>query len=455
MKRALALLSLAWLSACFPDYDVVPTGLGSGGTGNTGAGGSGNSSAGGSGGTGAPVEPTCEDGNKNGEETGPDCGMTACGIGCDPGEGCIGDVDCKVGLCARMVCQAASCSDKLFNGNETDLDCGGDMGCDRCTVGQRCKLASDCDGGACVSGQCKAPTCKDEILNADETDKDCGGSCAAKCGVGQGCQTLDDCDALICSKNKCQPAVCDDGLLNQDESAKDCGGSCSPCPDGATCSVGTDCESGVCGGNKHCSTATCIDGVKNGKEPTKDCGIDCPTKCALLDACNVANDCGSMLTCTDNRCIPSMAQNKLLSPLNWIPSSSTKSDNSKDSYLIDGNNQNTYWISGKDQTAGIWLKLDMRTTQVVFSVEIDCTDAGSCNDLDPSKNDLAAGINNAFSDVDTDEAWAAVEPVLKGYAPKPNEVIQLPKPGVGRYMRIILSQGKQRWWRVDELWLRN
>lgn len=438
MRRALALLSLACLSACFPDYKVLDQPIvGDGGDGGTGG--------------STPVEPSCTDGTKNGKETGKDCGMDACGVGCDAGMGCLGDVDCKVGLCANLVCQAASCSDQLVNGGETDKDCGGDMGCNRCMPGQHCLMSSDCDGGACVNGQCKAPSCKDSLLNGDETDQDCGGSCDP-CGVGKLCAETKDCDALLCAKGKCQPPACDDKILNQDESAADCGGSCAPCADGVDCNVGMDCTSGVCGTDKTCAIPSCIDKVKNGKEPTVDCGIDCPNKCKTLDACNVDNDCAATNGCVDGRCIPKTATNKALSPLGWVASSLVRSDNSKDSYLIDGNAVNSWWISGTNQTAGQWIEVDMLKTQYVFSVQLQCTDTGSCNDPDPDKNDLAAGINIQFADTDTD--WPNVTPVLVDYLPAVNEIIKLPKVGVGRYMRVTLSQGKTRWWRVDELVLR-
>lgn len=449
MKRAWALLCLACLPACFPDYDVVVErpAAGSAGMGATGSAGMG--ATGGMGGTNNPPEPSCNDGQKNGDETGEDCGMDACGVGCDPGEGCLGDIDCKVGLCARNVCQAASCNDRLLNGDETDQDCGGDMGCDRCTPGQRCKMASDCDGGACVSGQCKAPTCKDEILNGDETDQDCGGSCSTKCAVGQGCSITGDCDALACSKDKCQAASCEDGILNQDESAKDCGGSCSVCQDGATCRAGTDCESGVCGSNKQCSKATCSDGVRNGKEPSKDCGIDCPNKCATLELCNVTNDCQATLSCTSGHCLPAPG-GKALSPLNWIATAQYELAGARAPKAIDGID-NTNYISGHEQTIGIWFQLDMIKTQFVYGLELDCNDAASCNDPLAGNNDLPAAINVTFSDIDSDAAWAAAEPILKDHVVTPHDKVSLPQVGIGRFMRITLSAGKNRWWRMDEL----
>ncbi|MBL0025175.1 MAG: hypothetical protein IPO98_09275 [Saprospiraceae bacterium] len=73
--------------------------------------------------------PTCNDGIKNGNETGVDCG----------------------GSCAPC----PTCNDGIKNGNETGIDCGGS-----CPV---------------------CPTCTDGIKNGTETGVDCGGICAP-CG---------------------------------------------------------------------------------------------------------------------------------------------------------------------------------------------------------------------------------------------------------------------------------
>ncbi len=60
MKLAARLLSLAWLPACsFPDYDTSPSPPTNGGSGTI-------------------VGPSCDDGKRNGDETGRDCGMAAC-----------------------------------------------------------------------------------------------------------------------------------------------------------------------------------------------------------------------------------------------------------------------------------------------------------------------------------------------------------------------------------------
>ncbi len=73
-------------------------------------------------------DPTCSDGEQNGNETAIDCG----GPDCDP---------------------CPTCTDGIQNGSETGVDCGGD--CDDC------------------------PTCSDGIQNGTETGVDCGGDCDA------------------------------------------------------------------------------------------------------------------------------------------------------------------------------------------------------------------------------------------------------------------------------------
>lgn len=92
-------------------------------------------------GCGAPVEPTCEDGIQNGDETGVDCGGSNC-----------------------PVCPEPTCNDGIQNGDETGVDCG---------------------GSSCAS--CPA-TCDDGIQNGDEEGVDCGGSSCTPCSTGGPCE---------------------------------------------------------------------------------------------------------------------------------------------------------------------------------------------------------------------------------------------------------------------------
>ncbi len=90
-----------------------------------------------SGGCGAPVDPTCDDGIQNGDETGVDCGGANC-----------------------PACPEPTCDDGVQNGDETGVDCGG-ANCPDCPA-----------------------TCDDGIQNGDETGVDCGGSSCPPCSTG-------------------------------------------------------------------------------------------------------------------------------------------------------------------------------------------------------------------------------------------------------------------------------
>jgi hypothetical protein len=51
----------------------------------------------------------------------------------------------------------SSCNDCNKNNNETDIDCGGSS-CPPCAVGNSCSQNSDCTSGTCEDNQCQAPT---------------------------------------------------------------------------------------------------------------------------------------------------------------------------------------------------------------------------------------------------------------------------------------------------------
>ena len=119
----------------------------------------------------------CQDGLLNGDETGVDCGGSAC-------------VDC-----------ATICSDGIQNGDETGVDCGGTTCVDCATlcsdgIQNGDETGVDCGGTSCVS--C-ALVCGDGLQNFDETGIDCGGSICTDCCTadldGDGWSPCDgDCD---------------------------------------------------------------------------------------------------------------------------------------------------------------------------------------------------------------------------------------------------------------------
>lgn len=419
MKQPLALLVIAWLASCsFPEFAVTP----------------GEPQV-------PPEQPRCDDGTRNGDETGIDCGMAACARACSSGQGCSGDEDCDSERCVDGKCRAASCDDQSLNGGESDVDCGGDTTCARCAEGQVCAEPSDCDGGDCVMRRCQAISCQDGLRNGRESDLDCGGDCPP-CSVGQSCGATADCDGVGCSQRACQPASCSDVIRNQDETDVDCGGSCeTPCADAARCELAEDCQSGVCPKQTlRCAEPSCDDDVLNGAEPTVDCGAACPEKCAQLAACRVAADCATNGSCVKARCLPASATGAKLSTLGWVATASHTSSSTTNSpqFAIDGAQQ-TDWTTGTLQSQGMWFHVDMQGTQVFFSIEIDSINQPS---------DAA----NAFNVYISDDPAFPEPPVLTNYqAQKTQLAIAFPTPQVGRYLKLLLTEGGEKWWRMDEI----
>jgi flavin-binding protein dodecin len=262
---------------------------------------------------GNPVQPTCDDGIQNGDETGIDCGGSNCPAcpTCFDGiqNGGETDVDCggpdcpacptcfdgvqngdEEGVdCGGTNCPPCnnppSCNDGIQNGDETGIDCGGSNcpACPTCDDGIQNGGETDVD---CGGPDCPAcPTCFDGIQNGGETDVDCGGPDCPACptcfdGIQNGGETDVDCGGPDC------PAcpTCDDGIQNGDEEDVDCGG--SNCPACVSCNDGIQNgdEEGIdCGGSICLPCFTCDDGIQNGDETGVDCGGSicpiCPGTC--------------------------------------------------------------------------------------------------------------------------------------------------------------------------------
>lgn len=102
--------------------------------------------------------PSCDDGERNGDETGVDCGG-ACGA-CEPAS----DGGMPDGGGGAIDGSDPACDDGEQNGDETGIDCGGD--CDPCPVDPPDDAGPE-------------PSCDDGVRNGDETTPDCGGDCPA------------------------------------------------------------------------------------------------------------------------------------------------------------------------------------------------------------------------------------------------------------------------------------
>jgi len=177
--------------------------------------------------------------------------------------------------------------------------------------------------------------------------------------------------------------------------------------------------------------------VLNGDEPTVDCGGSCSTKCVVLDACNNDNDCADA-SCIDKRCLPESTTGQALSRIKWTARASHSSVNSTAAEALDGNTL-TYWTTGAAQARLMWFEIDMQTDQVFFSIEIDCV---------RQADDFPDGIDVAFS---SDGTYSGA-PAKANFATKTGTtVITFTKPQVGRFIRFTLTEGKDKWWSIDEI----
>jgi hypothetical protein len=201
--------------------------------GGTGAGGSGaTSGSGGSMGGDTATDP-CDNNRQDGTETDKDCG----GDDCDPcrvGEFCEVHGDCRNLSCIELTCQDPSCTDGEKNGDgpepETDLDCGGSE-CKACDTDLRCILDRDCISNVCEAGGfCAEATCGDNTKNGTESAVDCGGpNCEERCEPGMECTSLQDCvqppdedpASTICESNQCALLCSAPGLNDCNQDAAD------------------------------------------------------------------------------------------------------------------------------------------------------------------------------------------------------------------------------------------
>lgn len=165
----------------------------------------------------------CDDGMKNGDESGVDCGGS-CPL-C-PGK-CGVDVDCPGGYCWQGLC--VSCNDGIKNGDETGIDCGVFQGhCPIC-FGLHCASNDDCASKTCENGYCCATSCPlcykcgfpvgecvpvpyglGDVFNAAEPNvicygKDvCDGNGRCALTFEQPCSKDDE-----CASNRCINGLCD------------------------------------------------------------------------------------------------------------------------------------------------------------------------------------------------------------------------------------------------------
>jgi len=160
----------------------------------------------------------CDDGVKNGDETGVDYGGSC--------PQCKIDDHCPDGYCWEGLC--VSCQDGIQNGDETGVDCGpSGTHCNLC-LGMDCSSGGDatCASNSCEDSYCcpaACPRCFNctasgqceplQIETDDLTNKDpnlvctgaytCAGNSACKLKTGQPCTTTTECVWPACLQGKC------------------------------------------------------------------------------------------------------------------------------------------------------------------------------------------------------------------------------------------------------------
>lgn len=95
---------------------------------------------------------------------------------CPSGTMCAAHAECASLNCSNGKCTAPSCNDGSKNGGETGVDCGAST-CGPCPDGEECHAHGDCISNVCYLGQCQPPSCVDGVQNGTETGSDCGGDC--------------------------------------------------------------------------------------------------------------------------------------------------------------------------------------------------------------------------------------------------------------------------------------
>lgn len=184
--------------------------------------------------------------------------------------GCNKTADCGPNLVCDMAnnCVSAACADGQKNGNETGIDCGGNA-CSPCALGGACLVAGDCGSSSCLNNVCVCPPgltgCADACVDETKDPLNCGG-CNTGCGVTMVC-TGGNC-ACPSPTVDCGAAGCFD-LVND---PAHCGGCNAPCTEAGQVCVTSMCQ---CPANEVlCATDGCADTLSS---PTNcgQCGNVC------------------------------------------------------------------------------------------------------------------------------------------------------------------------------------
>ncbi len=207
------------------------------------------------------------------------------GLRCDSAGACVectAAAQCPSNVCVQGGCRPAQCDDGVRNGQETGADCGGTI-CAPCANGVGCAVDDDCTSIFCnpSTALCATPTCGDGLRNGAESDVDCGGGTCPDCQAGGGCEVDGDCTTNYCPSGICVAAVCGDGNVAPGEVCDDgdgidgngCDNDCRPSCGNGTRNTGEACDDGDYDSGDGCSATCAI-------EPYYQCTLASPSGCS-------------------------------------------------------------------------------------------------------------------------------------------------------------------------------
>jgi hypothetical protein len=177
---------------------------------------------------------------------------------------------CPGGICnAQAQCVAATCNDGIKDGSETGVDCGGGA-CPACAAGQSCLANGDCASGNCASGVCQAAactptTCAQIGATCGSVPDGCGGS--LQCGT---CSAPPNGTAVCVNNNQCSIAACNAGFADCDGNrsngcevslstdVNNCGACGNVCLSGYFCRAGACAQPACAAGLHFCPDQGCV-----------------------------------------------------------------------------------------------------------------------------------------------------------------------------------------------------
>jgi hypothetical protein len=253
---------------------------------------------GGSGGAGG-AEPSCDDGQRNGDEADVDCGGS-CPSKCALGAECGVAGDCVTDHCEQGVCatkgdgQACTGTAQCASGHCVDGVC-----CDE-ACGDICEACTAALKGAGADGQC-API----VLGADPQDE-CADEGAASCGLTGACDGQGACE-LYAAGTECRAAV------DSCDVAETCPGAGQGCPSDLFAPTGTVCAMPSCAGGLATLASTCDGGGTCAAGGTVSCApytcdasaTSCLSSCTSDANCDAATPfCTSAGSCVAAGAVP-------------------------------------------------------------------------------------------------------------------------------------------------------